>query len=592
MSDRGRPKFTVEIEAPANGRVRKATVTVLDAEGKTATTDRADLLDSEERRRLAERLAKKLKTAPDKLQALVEQSWNETLDRRRRVREQAAAGSAEAAAEVGFELLDSSPQTLSRPLCLVAGAAYAAAWVPTQTTTRRTVDAATGEATVHEPPLVHVEDRLLIVTDDGRLYADGPAPGAHPLAELGLTVRLPFAPPPGRAWSGAGVKRYLAGERPDPAETFGRLTVVVDRFLDFARSLADQDVMAELVACYVLGTYFLDAFGVVGYLWPNGERGTGKTVLLQVVSETAYLGHLILAGSSYAWLRDLADYGATLAFDDAEAVMDVRRTDPDKRALLLAGNRRGATVTVKEPEGDRWVTRHVHTFCPRLFSAIRLPDEVLGSRTIIIPLVRSGDPRRAKANVFDPEDWPCDRARLVDDLWALGLAHLRDLPAHDRAAAGLVELAGRNLDPWRPVLAVAHWLQERHGLVGLFDRMRKLSSAYQTERGEYEESDVTRVLIRALLKLTADASEAVAVLPKDVAQEMNAIASAEDLAEPDKDFTNARRVGWLLKRQRFRRPPGHSERGRPWLVTRLEIEALARTYGAEKPSETPAAETF
>jgi hypothetical protein len=280
----------------------------------------------------------------------------------------------------------------------------------------------------------------------------------------------------------------------------------------------------------------------------------------------------------------LADYGATLAFDDAEGVMDVRRTDPDKRALLLAGNRRGATVTVKEPEGDRWVTRHVNTFCPRLFSAIRLPDEVLGSRTIIVPLVRSGDPQRAKANVFAPEDWPCEHRRLVDDLWALGLAHLRELPEQDRLAASKVELMGRNLDPWRPILAVAHWLQEGHDVLGLFDRMKKLTAGYQSERGEYEEADATRVLFRALLRLTenAEAGKDVEVFPKAIAEQMNAIAKEEDLSEPDKSFTNARRVGWILKRQRFHRPKGHNERGRPWLVKRQEIEALATAYGVEK----------
>src|SRR5262249_51154681 len=144
----------------------------------------------------------------------------------------------------------------------------------------------------------------------------------------------------------------------------------------------------------------------------------------EVVTETAYLGHLILAGSSFPTLRDMADYGATIGFDDAEAVMDVRRGDPDKRTLLLAGNRRGATIAVKEMQGDRWVTRHVGTFCPRLFSAINLPDLVLASRTIIVPLVRSGDEKRTKASVGDPKQWPCDRRRLVDDLWAVGLAHL------------------------------------------------------------------------------------------------------------------------------------------------------------------------
>ena len=62
-------------------------------------------------------------------------------------------------------------------------------------------------------------------------------------------------------------------------------------------------------------------------------------------AEMAYLGQTILSGGSYATLRDLADYGACLAFDDCEDIMDTKRSDPDKRALLLAGNRRG-------PEAD------------------------------------------------------------------------------------------------------------------------------------------------------------------------------------------------------------------------------------------------
>lgn len=69
---------------------------------------------------------------------------------------------------------------------------------------------------------------------------------------------------------------------------------------------------------------------------------------------------MILASGSYACLRDLADYGATLCFDDAEHVMDLKRCDPDKRALLLAGNRRSNTIPVKEPvNGREWRTRQV-----------------------------------------------------------------------------------------------------------------------------------------------------------------------------------------------------------------------------------------
>src|SRR5437879_9488720 len=99
-----------------------------------------------------------------------------------------------------------------------------------------------------------------------------------------------------------------------------------------------------------------------------------------------------------------------------------RKADPDKRALLLAGNRRGTTVTVKELAADKTgITRHVNTFCFRLFSAIRLPDDVLASRTITVPLVRSADAEKANADPMDFAVWPYARRALVDDLWAVGL---------------------------------------------------------------------------------------------------------------------------------------------------------------------------
>jgi hypothetical protein len=595
MARKHAPDFDLEIEAPANGRLRQSTIRVIHrGDDRALFTDTADLNRAKERAKATARIAEHLKVSPSKVAPRLEEAWNNITDQHRRLCAQAAAGSPEAAPVMTVDLLDAQLDEVRRPLCLVGGTAFAAAWCKVRLATSRCVDAA-GRVVEHDPPLVAIEDRLVVVRGDGAAFADGGlVPGARPLADLGLPVRLPHSPPPSCGWSGAGVKRYLAGERPDPAEVFARLQGVVDRFMDFARSLADQQTTCELVACYVLATWLLDAFHVVGYLWPNGERGCGKTSFLQVVTETAYLGQLILAGSSYPTLRDLADYGATLAFDDAEAVMDTRRTDPDKRTLLLAGNRRGATIAVKELEGERWVTRHVRTFSPRLFSAIRLPDPVLGSRSIVLPLVRSSDPARSKASVMDDANWPGDRRRLRDDCWALALANLPDLPEHDRTAAVRARLAGRDLEPWRAILAVAHWLEHRHGVTGLFGRMEALSMDYQkNERGEIEEHDSTRVLFRALLELTREIGEdeVLEVSPSRVAETMNRIAKDEDLADADKDFTNARRVGWLLKRQRFRKAEADAH-GKRWALPRHDVVAAAKAYGVEDMGgENPAADT-
>jgi hypothetical protein len=85
------------------------------------------------------------------------------------------------------------------------------------------------------------------VRDDGALFSDGQVPNAQPFSQLGLEVKVPMRPASSSCWSGAGRKRYLAGDRPRPDAVFDQVVAVVDWFIDFNRSLAPQDVMCELV---------------------------------------------------------------------------------------------------------------------------------------------------------------------------------------------------------------------------------------------------------------------------------------------------------------------------------------------------------
>ncbi len=253
-----------------------------------------------------------------------------------------------------------------------------------------------------------------------------------------------------------------------------------------------------MTLCYIFTTWFLEAFVVIGYLWSNGDSGAGKTNFLNMIVELSYWGMLILAGGSYASLRDLADYGATLAFDDAENLADPRSLDPDKRTLLLAGNRRGNKVPLKEIGPDKiWRTRYVNTFCPRLFSAIRLPDPVLSNRSIIVPLVRTADRTRGNAVLLDHETWPYNRRELIDDLWAMALCHLREMSQYERQVRQRASLSGRALEPWRSLLAVALFLEGK-GIEGLFQRMDDLSQNYQKERSELDTNNLTVLVIRGL----------------------------------------------------------------------------------------------
>ena len=148
-------------------------------------------------------------------------------------------------------------------------------------------------------------------------------------------------------------------------------------------------------------------------------------MLLDSTNIFGFLGQFIQASGSLAILRDLADYGAFLGVDDAEHVSN-KNFDPDKRNLLLAGNRRGSQIPLKEPvtNSREWRTRYVNTFCARGFTATNSPDPVLSSRSITIPLVRTADKKKGDADPLDETLWKIKPKEIRGQLWQFALSHL------------------------------------------------------------------------------------------------------------------------------------------------------------------------
>src|SRR5207248_4288792 len=136
---------------------------------KVLFTDTADLASAIERRKSSDRIAERKKTKATKVAAHLETAWNDVAEQFQRMKEQVAASSPEATAQVMTELLDFQPDIVQRPLCLVGGRAYAAAWCQVRSVITRSANAE-GQVTDHNPPLRKIDDRLIIVTDDGRLF--------------------------------------------------------------------------------------------------------------------------------------------------------------------------------------------------------------------------------------------------------------------------------------------------------------------------------------------------------------------------------------------------------------------------------------
>ena len=222
---------------------------------------------------------------------------------------------------------------------------------------------------------------------------------------------------------------------------------------------------------------------------------------------------------------------------------------------------------------------------------------------------RTADPEKANADPCDYRLWPFSRTSLVNDLWALALCHMADLPRYDALVADTATLLGRNLEPWRAILAVAHWLTDK-GVDGLADRLTKLAHAYQEERRELEPPDLTAWTIQAVgqccIKCSAQpdadtelfASASSASSASSVERERPWIVPTETITEELKrvledaqadikpDAINSIRVGKVLKALRLEKLP-QQKRGeaRKWKVTKDDLITHFVTYGLGLPEE-------
>ena len=398
-------------------------------------------------------------------------------------------------------LLDEPPKELSRLLAWIDGQAYATTWLWIRKTVTEYQNAKGEIVQFSEPQTVEVPS-LFVMREDGTVFGETFDPKVRPLNGLGLTITVTDMPPHHLLWRTTGVKAYLRGQRPDPKDVFARLVQAYDHFLDFSRSLDGQRQTARVSACLSLMTWFADAFTVMPYAWPNSPApGAGKTKWGHVWTKTSYLGYLTSASGSFAALRDLADMGASILFDDAEVLADPRLADPDKQALILAGNRAGVKIPVKEQGTDgRWHTRWVNAYCPRGFTSLQLPFRALQSRAIVIPLVASADPARANCDPENDTDWPLDEPALRDDLWALGLWLQREASDVWNDLSNETSVVGRDWERWRALIAVAR-LFERHGVADLEADIRHVMSLYQDQKDELEGISRITFVIKALIKI-------------------------------------------------------------------------------------------
>lgn len=242
--------------------------------------------------------------------------------------------------------------------------------------------------------------------------------------------------------------RQASAPHSETSDLLDRVGVFLDRFV-----VLPGESARIAVVLFVMHTWALEAATTTPYLVvASPERRSGKTRLLEVLALLVREPWHCASASPAAIFRKIEAVEPTLLLDETDAIFGAHteRTEP-LRALLNAGNRRGASVT--RIVGSKHEVADFSSFCAKVLAGIdtgRLP-ETIEDRAVILRMQRRRPNERVerlRSRLVGPQ-----ATALTNDLegWATVA-----IPCLSDALPELPdELGDRAADAWEPLLAIA-----------------------------------------------------------------------------------------------------------------------------------------
>jgi len=150
-----------------------------------------------------------------------------------------------------------------------------------------------------------------------------------------------------------------------------------------------EEEQYNIVALWILGTYFHKQFTTYPYLFFNAMKGSGKSRLLRLISHLCWNGDLLTNLSEAVVFRTAST--STFCIDEFESVEGKEKAT--LRELLNASYKKGMCVKrakkIKGDEGEGYEIEKFELYCPIAMANITGMDNVLADRCLSLVLDKS-----------------------------------------------------------------------------------------------------------------------------------------------------------------------------------------------------------
>jgi len=249
-----------------------------------------------------------------------------------------------------------------------------------------------------------------------------------------------------------------------------------------------NDSLYKLLALWIYGTYFYVMFSQYPYLYVNGQKGSGKTLLNNVLTMLSFNGRTLAEISEASLFRMASIEGGTLMLDEQEALSTETssRTSAAQSSIgtiLKAGYTSGGNIgrfNLEKGTNDVF-----DPFCPKVISNIKGMDPIIKDRCIPVQTFSLSVSRDLQ--IEDPkyymENDPSAYKNLTSRICFSALKYFQDLNTIYRDKKNLFESNNARLSQIiSPILAIAKFVDK--------DQVeeRKTLFGTATSIGEYEEA--------------------------------------------------------------------------------------------------------
>ncbi len=369
----------------------------------------------------------------------------------------------------------------------------------------------------------------------------------------------------GPRWSRQGINQFLQDHNsPEATNLFEKIKAVFQEYIEFPKQ-----ELYNFITLWNIGTYFFPLLNSYPYIYIGGIKISGKTKVLDL---SACIGfNSISSGnmSTASLYRLIQNCRCSLLIDETEKLSNRYRAQ-DFRNILLSGYKKGQrTYRAERTPSDSFVPKSFEIYGPKMLANIQGLEDVLESRCIKIIMKRglNTEVTNKEVDINDPR-WQ----QLRDLLYPFLFKNWQEIKETYSALENETELANRNWELWKPILALAKFFDGENSST-LYNEMRSLAREKAEER-QRESSESPESILVEVLSL---------IVNEDGYYPLSSIRAVMS-ARIEGEWLNNRFIGSTLKRLGF----SNSKRARDgykYFLRVSEVQDCARRLGISVRSE-------